>query len=256
MKHDRFLHILRFLHFADNAQRPDQGEKYDRLWKIRTIFDTLNQAYAKFYNPSEHLAVDEVIVKFKGRVLFRQYILKKRKRFGVKIYKLCDDSGYTYNTRVYLGKDSRSATDMTATHAPVRYLTRRVEGLGHQLFVDNFVFIPETFDDLERRKINSCGTVWPDRKDMPPDFGPKKLKLKRGDVRVRTRGNLTALVWKDRRDVYTLTNMDPPPPQGNFCDNNRPVKPHMAARYNCHIGYVDNSDRMVNTYSMCRRSFK
>jgi hypothetical protein len=40
---------------------------------------------------------------------------------------------------------------------------------------------------------------------MPPDFGPKELKLKRDDVRVRTRGNLTALVWKDRRDVYILT---------------------------------------------------
>jgi len=33
---------------------------------------------------------------------------------------------------------------------------------------------------------------------MPCDFGPKQLKLKRGDVRVRTGGGLTALVWKDR----------------------------------------------------------
>jgi len=38
------------------------------------------------------LAADEVIVKFKGRVIFRQYIPKKRKRFGIKIYKLCDES--------------------------------------------------------------------------------------------------------------------------------------------------------------------
>jgi hypothetical protein len=97
--------------------------------------------------------------------------------------------------KVYLGKDSRSATDeTTATHATVRHLTRRVEGLGHKLFMDNFFFISETFDDLERCKINSCGTVRPDRKDMLPGFGPKKPKLKRSDVRVRTRGNLTALV--------------------------------------------------------------
>jgi hypothetical protein len=60
----------------------------------------LNQAYAKFYNPSEYLAVDEVIVKFKGRVIFRQYIPKKRKHLRIKIYKLCDDSGYTYDMRV------------------------------------------------------------------------------------------------------------------------------------------------------------
>jgi len=76
------------LHFADNSQRPDEGEEYDRLWKLRTVFDKLNEAYAKFCNPSEHLAMDEVIVKFKGRVIFRQYITKKRKRFSIKIYKL------------------------------------------------------------------------------------------------------------------------------------------------------------------------
>jgi len=43
------------------------------------VFDKLNKAYAKFYNPSEHLAVDKVMVKFKGGVIFRQYIPKKRK---------------------------------------------------------------------------------------------------------------------------------------------------------------------------------
>ena len=87
--------ILRFLHFAVNSQRPDEGKEYDRLWELRTVFDTLNKDYTKFYHPSEHLAVDEVIVKFKGRVIFRQYIPKERKHFSIKIYKLCDESGYT-----------------------------------------------------------------------------------------------------------------------------------------------------------------
>ena len=77
--------MLRFLHFADNSRRPDPGEEYDRLWKIRTVFDALNQAYPTFYNPSEHLAVDEINVKFQGRVIFRKYIPKKRKCFGIKM---------------------------------------------------------------------------------------------------------------------------------------------------------------------------
>jgi len=47
--------------------------------ETKCVFDKLNEACAKFYNPSEHLAVDEVIVKFKGRVIFKQYIPKKRK---------------------------------------------------------------------------------------------------------------------------------------------------------------------------------
>jgi len=126
MTRDRFLHILRFLHFADNSQRPDEGEKYDRLQKLGIVFNKLKEAYAKFYNPSENLAVDKVIVKFKGRVTFRQYIPKKRKRFGIKIYKLCDESGNMYDMRVYLGRDSHSATEnMTATHATVRHLTKQ-----------------------------------------------------------------------------------------------------------------------------------
>ena len=83
--------------------------------------------------------MDEVIVKFKGKVIFRQYIPKKTKRCDTKIYKLCDESGYTYDMRAYLGKGSHSATDdMTATHAAVRHLTCSVEGLGHKMFMDNF----------------------------------------------------------------------------------------------------------------------
>ena len=106
--------------------------------------------------------------------------------------------GYTYDMRVYVGKDSQSATDdMTAAHAAVRRLTCRVEGLGHVLFMDNFFSSPRLFDDLERRKINSCSTVWANRKDMPCDFGLKQLKLKVGDVRLKTKCGLTALIWKD-----------------------------------------------------------
>jgi len=93
MTRDRFLHIMRFLHFVDNSQRPDPGGEYDRLWKIRTIFDTLNQAYPKFYKPSEHLSVDKVTVKFQGRVIFRQYISTKGNILGSKFTNCVTNQG-------------------------------------------------------------------------------------------------------------------------------------------------------------------
>ena len=49
--------------------------------------------FSKFYSPSEHLIIDEVIVLYKERVIFQQYIPKKHKRFGIKIYKLRDKTG-------------------------------------------------------------------------------------------------------------------------------------------------------------------
>jgi hypothetical protein len=72
-KQDRYLKILRFLQFTDNNNEPEiTEENSDRLWKMRNLFEILNRIFVKFYSPSEHLAVDEVIVLFKGRVVFRQ----------------------------------------------------------------------------------------------------------------------------------------------------------------------------------------
>jgi hypothetical protein len=63
MKRERFFHILRFLHISNNKNQPDKADEiYDRLWKMRTIFEKLNDAYAKYYSPTEHLEMDEVIV--------------------------------------------------------------------------------------------------------------------------------------------------------------------------------------------------
>ena len=257
MKRDRFFHILRFLHFTDNENEPDMtDENADRLWKVRNLFDILNQKFSKFYSPSEHLAIDEVIVKYKGRVIFRQYIPKKHKRFGIKIYKLCDDTGYTYDMTVYLGRDrQRTAKRLTATHATVLDLTQKIHGRGHKLYMDNYFTSPDLFDDLATKQIYCCGTVRPKRKGMPQDFGPKRMA--RGDLQVRTRGDLTAILWRDKRDVRVLTNIHAAPAEGNFCNTNgKAIKPQIVADYNRHMGYVDKGDRMANTYSINRRTWK
>jgi hypothetical protein len=94
------------------------------------------------YSPTEHLAVDEIIVLYESKVIFKQYIPKKHKWFGIKIYKLCDSVSYTYNMRMYLGKDSTYATGtMAATHAPVAGLMTRIQNVGHNLYMDNFFIL-------------------------------------------------------------------------------------------------------------------
>jgi hypothetical protein len=62
---------------------------------MQTIFDTLNDVYEKQYNPSEHQVVGEVTAKFKGRVIFRQYIPTKEKCFGIKFYKFSQQATLT-----------------------------------------------------------------------------------------------------------------------------------------------------------------
>ena len=70
MAHARYYHILRFLHFMDN-NRNVVDRTDGRLWKIRDLFEIIRKNFSKFYNPSEYLAVHEVIVKLKGKDTFQ-----------------------------------------------------------------------------------------------------------------------------------------------------------------------------------------
>jgi len=54
--------------------------------------------------------------------------------------------------KVYLGKDrQRTAQHVTATHATVTELTRKIEGRGHKLYMESFFSSPELFDDLVKK---------------------------------------------------------------------------------------------------------
>jgi len=98
--------------------------------------------------------------------------------------------GFTYDMSVNLGKQRQYATaQITATHGTVQQCIRRVEGLGHKIFMDNYFISPPLFDDLFQRKINACGTVRYDRRGMPRDIGPKSLKMKRWNIATRVMGN-------------------------------------------------------------------
>ena len=72
MSRDRFLLLLRFWHFEE----PDATES--RLQKISPLMDHLNNTMAAIYCPDQHLSLDESMVLWRGRLLFRQYIKNKR----------------------------------------------------------------------------------------------------------------------------------------------------------------------------------
>ena len=82
MSRNRFELILRFLHFSDNEKASD-----DRIYKVRDLIDKLIENFQKILEPEEFLAVDETMVPFRGRLIFRQYIPGKAHKYGVKLFK-------------------------------------------------------------------------------------------------------------------------------------------------------------------------
>jgi len=116
--------------------------------------------------------------------------------------------------KVYLAKDRQH----TAQHVTVTELRRKIEGCGRNLCLDNLFSSPELFDDLVRKQIYCCGTVRPNRRGMPQDPGLKTTKLRRGDIYVRIRADLMVILWWDKRDICTLTNIHNAAVEGNFCN--------------------------------------
>jgi hypothetical protein len=54
---------------------------------------------------------------------------------------------------------------------------------------------------------------------MPKSSG-QKIKLKQQYAKITIKGNVTAIVWKDKQSVNILTNMHcPPAAEGNFRDD-------------------------------------
>ena len=105
--------------------------------------------FSKFFSPSVHLTIDEVIVLYKGRVIFQQYTPKKHKCFGIKIYKICDKTGCTYDMMLYVGKDrQQTAQHLTTTYVTVSELTKKIQVCGHKLYINNFFSSSDLCSDL------------------------------------------------------------------------------------------------------------
>ena len=69
------------------------------------------------YSPERNLAVDETLIKFKGRVHFRQFIPIKPGRFGIKCFTLAESSsGYGLVSKVYTGKENVTFFGKTYTN--------------------------------------------------------------------------------------------------------------------------------------------
>src|SRR5688572_9759672 len=130
MKRNRYQLLLRFFHFNDNDKSPaSDAVDVDRLYKIRPVIDHLFEKFQSVYGVDREISIDESLLLWKGRLLFKQYLPLKRSRFGIKLYKLCEsNTGYVFRYYIYVGKDcsfnipTSVPADFGATEKIVWYL--------------------------------------------------------------------------------------------------------------------------------------
>lgn len=97
----KFEKILRSLNCSEGISVNTR----DRLFKVTTLLNKLIKKFQESFSPNEALSLDESMLLWRGRLIFRQYIKNKKYKYGIKFYELCSPDGFVLNIEIYKGKN-------------------------------------------------------------------------------------------------------------------------------------------------------
>lgn len=249
MSRNRFQLILRFLHLNNNEEQDN-----DRLFKVNPISQHFNETMDRIYKPERKLCIDEAIVLWRGRLIFRQYIKNKRHRYGIKLYELCESNGIVLRVKIYAGKYD----DLSGRNHASNVVLALMDGFlnsGYELYMDNYYNSVGLAKNLTSKSTYVCGTLRFDRKGNPENLVKKKLN--QGDSEWLRSGSIMVNKWKDKRDVLTISNMH----KGEMVqvqnkNGKISTKPDTVRDYTLGMAGIDRSDQRMSYYSFLRKTIR
>ena len=256
MTRDRFVAITESLHFEDNANLSET----DKVWKLRSVIDSLNHQCKTVYHPQRDITVDESLWAFRGNLGWVQYNPAKRARFGFKMYKLSAStglaSGYVSAFKVYTGRDGIDRRTPVSQKAVEDLMEQAgLFGLGYTLHIDNWYSSPDLFHYLQARRTNAVGTADMRRKWMPKQADMSLGKERGSTARRSTATGMLCQQWVDKKVVTILSTVHTSKMRHTTNRRGKEVfKPEAVIDYNKGMKGVDLSDQLAQSYPLSRRS--
>ncbi|XP_025194347.1 piggyBac transposable element-derived protein 4-like [Melanaphis sacchari] len=224
------------------------------IWNDVTVEKMIHN-FQNVMEPDEHLAIDETMVPFCGRLGFRQYIPGKSHKYGVKLFKLCGTDGYTYNVQIYAGKSQVEGKGLACK--VVLNLCQMYLNANRKITTDNFYTSLPLAYELLKNKTHLTGTLRSNRVRVP---GVTDAKLKRGEIVGKE--NADGIVigkWKDKQDVTMLSTrhgIDMIDMGKKNRINENVVKPEIIISYNKGKAGIDLSDQLSSYSTAVRKSIR
>jgi hypothetical protein len=250
MSRIRFELLLANIHFSDN-EHADNG---NRLCKIQPLEKLLILKFQEAFVPNKNVCIDETMIPFRGRLSFRQYIPGKRHKYGVKLFKLCGEKGYTHNLKIYSGKEQTPTEKPVATKVVLELMQPLLDS-GRVLCTDNFYTSVSLAHELLARNTHLIGTLRKNRKFNPRPVIDAKLR-KGGMIAKESSTKVIVGKWKDKRDVLFLTTESVPELVEVQTKKGEVQKPSTIVQYNGIKSFIDVSDQKASYSTAVRRGIK
>ena len=248
---NRFDDLLRYWHIAPPTPA---GVRHTAVEKISPLYHDCQRLFQTYFIPGRELALDESMVRCKGRTPWKTTIKTKPTPTGYKIYTV-GSNGYLLGFSIYRGKGGYD-TPHAAIHNTVVNMVRPWAECNRVLYLDNLYTSPALCDHLLQMGVQSCGICRPNRKALPPHIRAEMKQLPKGGYKVWQRGQLGCVAWHSARPIVILSTHHS---VNHFTTvvhtDSRPNedKPQVAVDYNMNKGHVDAIDQVRQYYGLERR---
>lgn len=261
MSRNRFQALLSCLHFDDNSDEASVVSA--KLRKLGRLVSMLNDNFQAVLRAGKYVVIDETMLGWRGRLKFAQYNNQKRHKRGIKQYKLCSTSSFTFKVKIYCGKeedDERQRRQGGHGHDVAMELLEGYLDAGRTLVVDNFYTSVPLAEELLERSTTIVGTVRPNRAGLPRAVFDEHLE--RGDaVGQQCQHGTKVVCWRDKRVVTMLTTVAEH--TGEVCDTGKKryngtavMKPEPVRVYNVMKKGVDVADQLKSYQTTDRKGIK
>lgn len=271
MRRDRFIQIMRFLHFNDNTKL----DPADKMTKLRPFINLLKTRFLEHFVPDQDISYDESMIEYYGRHGCKQFIRGKPIRFGYKVWAMNTKNGYLINFEIYQGSIPNSNPDHQKKYgkaaAPLLQLIndfpQEVKSLPFNFFFDNLFTSPKLLVFLQNKGYQATGTIRDNRipKNCPimPVKQMKKENRGQYDYALDKEKSVLIVRWMDNAVVTVASTVYGINPVGMASRYSMAQKkrigiqrPNAITQYNQFMGGTDQMDANIGAYRIGIRGKK
>jgi hypothetical protein len=174
MPRDRFLDLNLFIRPYDPDSIDPQATDIRKVYqKVNPWSEIVKSACIRLYSPGSFVAVDECMIRFKGRSSDTVRMPKKPIKEGFKIWAIAE-GGYFLNwlwhspqhilTRAQLRRQFQASSadntiTLTPTQSVVVSLMNTLPNMTYHVFLDNLFLSPNLFRVLREQGFAATGTL-------------------------------------------------------------------------------------------------